>query len=283
MKRVLTTIGLIAFCWQAQAYIPSSKMILERVAENAAKAPLFLEQEVTLVSGEQNITVKEQWLFDGDSSIRLIVRGEKELKDQIVFQNLYTDNQKTTTLSGILQTSRQPKGLLEKLFFMKTTDELRRFLLKEGIVGEEINYSTNFKKMPGGKFLYTPESFLRLGRIGGGVAYVFGPAARNEGSNPGLWIEQDQFHILKVRTTNGEELRAERPTTFSRGARWPKELNYTWGAAGSSSQAQVQVTSARVAEGPQRQIFQKHTDIRTSEFERHRGKYLLEEFYQKFR
>ena len=272
--------------WQVEAYIPSSKMILDRVTENALKMPLYVEQEVTIVSGDQSVTLKEHWLFDSDSSVRLIVKGEKDLKNQIAFQNLYTENQKTTTLSGILQSSRKPKPLLEKIFFIKSSDGLAKFLIQQGIVGEEINNSNNFKKITQGsnvKFQYQPEAFLRLGRLGGGVSYIMGYPPKVEGSTAALWIEQDQFNILKIRNAQGEELRADRPTVFSRGARWPKDMSYSWGSSGSSSQAQVQPDVVRMAESPQRQVFQKHVDARSSDFERHRGRYLIEEFYQKFR
>lgn len=267
------------------AYIPSARMILDRVTESSIKLPLFVEQEVTLVSGEQNMTLKEQWLFDDDNTVRLIVRGEKDLKDQIVFQNLYTDNQKTSTLSGILQNTRQAKPLMDRAFFIHSADSLMRFLVQQGIVTEEIYQAPNFKKIPNtqGKFQYVPAPFVRLGRTGGKVAWIFGPRPKMDIPAPGFWVEQDQFNILKIRNLLGDELQADRPTTFSRGARWPKEITYTWLSSGMNAQAQVQATSVRAAEAQQRQLFQKHGDSRTGEFDRHRGRFLVEEFYQKFR
>lgn len=282
---IMLVLGVVFVSLKSLAYIPSARMILDRVTENAIKLPLFIEQEVTLISGEQNVVLKEQWLYDDDNTVRLIVRGEKELKDQIVFQNLYTESQKTSTLAGILQSTRQTKPLLDKVFFIHTADSLMRFLVQQGIVNDEIYQAPNFKKVPNtqGKFQYVPTPFIRLGRTSGSVAWVFGPAPKVDIPTPGFWVEQDLFNILKIRNLVGDELQAERPTTFSRGARWPKEMNYSWMSTGVSAQAQVQAVTVRAAEAHQRQLFQKHGDVRTSDFDRHRGRYLVEEFYSKFR
>lgn len=274
----------LMFFLQAQAYIPSSKMILGRVVENAFKLPLFVEQDLTLTLAEKTISVKEQWLFESENSIRLIVRGDKDLKDQVLFQNSYSDLQRTSSISGSNIVNKMPRPLFEKMFFIKTSENLMKFLIHQGIVADEILRSQNFKKLPGNNgFQYLPESFLRFGRVGGVVAYVFGPAPHGEVLNPGFWVEQDQFIILKIRSATGEELRVEKPTLYSRGARWPKDLSYTWGGNHSTAQAQVQVISVKTAEAPQKQLFQKVSDKRTAEFERTLGKSLIEEFYQRFR
>jgi hypothetical protein len=270
---LLSTVG-------ARAYIPSSRMILDRVVEKSLQTPLFVEQMVTLTSSDQTVTVKEQWLFDSDNSIRLVVRGEKDLKDQINFQNLYTESQKTSSLGGLLQNQKLPSSLFERMFFIKSTDLMMKFLVQQGIAGEEIFRSQNFRKVGGNSgFQYQPEPFLRLARMAGGVAYVFGPAPKAGAATAGLWVEQDQFNLLKIRNGTGDELRVDKPTTFARAVRWPKNLTYAWG----KSQAQVQVVNVRLAEVAQRQIFQMNSNKRTPDFERHTGKFLLEEFYQRFR
>jgi hypothetical protein len=285
MLKLMFLVGIF-FVLQARAYIPSSGMIVDRVVENSLKAPLYVEQEVTIGSGAVSITVKEQWLFENENSFRLIVRGEKDLKDQIVFQSLYSDIQKTSSLSGLLQTTKLPRALLEKVLFIKTSDALKKFLVQQGIVTDEIYRSHNFKKGSGNTgFQYLPESFLRLGRLAGGVSYVFGPNSKADVIAPGFWVEQDYFNILKIRNSNGDEMRLVKPTTFSRGAKWPKEITYTSNGSNGAPQiqAQVLVTNVRLAEALQKQIFQKHVDKRALNFDQHSGKSLLEDFYQRFR
>lgn len=278
---ILLFFGLIA-----KGYIPSARMILDRVTENAFKTPLYVEQEITLTSSGQSVHLREHWLFENENSMRLLVSGDKDLKDQITFLNLYTGAQRTTSLMGSVQSAKASKPLLEKVFFIKNTENLMKFLVSEGIVTDEIFQSQNFKKPSGnnGAFQYQPESFLRLGRISGGVAYVFGPKPQADNIAPGFWVQQDFFNIMKLRNAGGDEIRVEKIASYSRGARWPKELTYTWSSGASiASQAQVQVVTVRLAETQHRQIFLKNGDKRSPEFEKSPGRALIEEFYSRFR
>ncbi len=266
----------------AYAYIPSSKMMIDKVAENALKAPLYIEQQVHISSGSTNMYLKEQWLIENENSIKLIVKGDKELSEQIFFQNNYSENQKTTTISGATQVVRLKHPLFEKGFFIKNAENFKRYLIQEGIVNNEIYQSENFKKLPGNSgYQFQPESNTRLGRIGGKVAYIIGESPNGTTPSPGIWIEQDLFHILKLRNSSGSEFRVDKLTTFSKGARWYKSIEMQWGQP--VARAQVSVVSAKLADANLRQIFQKKSDIRTTEFDRHIGKYLVEDFYQKFR
>ncbi len=265
------------------AYIPSAKMILSKVVEGAIKTPLHVEQLVQLSSAQGTVFLKEQWLFENENSIRLIVQGEKDLQELISFQVHYSDHQRTSSLSGGAQTSKLSRPLFEKMFFIKNTENFMRFLVQHGVVGQEIFNSHNFKKIPGNNgFQYQPESFLRLGRTGGVVAYIFGPSPRDERLTPGLWVEQDLFHLLKMRNIQGEELNFNKLVSFGRGARWSKEMQLTWGTPLST--AQIQATSVKAADlNKLRPVFQKKINRRSPEFERHFGKNLIEEFYSRFR
>lgn len=288
MQQGLKRINLILFILLihnaslSQAYIPSSKMILDKVVDNALKTPLYVEQEVHLVSSQSSVFLKEQWLFESENSFRVIVHGEKDLQDLIHFQINVFDNQRSSSLTGSTQTSRSSHPLFEKVFFIKNADNLKRFLVQQEIVGNDIFNSQNFKKIPGNNgFQHQAEPFLRLGRVGGIVSYIFGSAPRDESRTPGFWVEQDLFNILKLRNAQGEEFRAEKVVSFSRGARWSKEMQFSWGAPQST--AQIQTSTVKVADSNHRQLFQKRMDRRGQEFERHSGKNLVEEFYSRFR
>lgn len=266
----------------SQAYIPSSKMILDKVVENALKTPLYVEQEVHLVSSQSSVFLKEQWLFENENSFRVIVRGEKDLQDLIHFQINVSENQRSSSLSGSMKSSKLPHPLFEKVFFIKNAENLKRFLVQQEIIGNEIFNSQNFKKIPGNNgFQHQAEPFLRLGRVGGIVSYIFGSTPRDEKLTPGFWVEQDLFNILKLRNSQGEEFRTEKVVSFSRGARWSKEMQFSWGTPQST--AQIQTTTVKVADTNHRQLFQKRVDRRGQDFERHSGKNLVEEFYSRFR
>lgn len=288
MQRVMKLLNLILFSLLtyttclSQAYIPSSKMILDKVVENYLKTPLYVEQEVHLTSSQSSVFLKEQWLFESENSVRVIVRGEKDLQDLIHFQINISDNQRSSSLFGALQTSKLSHPLFEKVFFIKNADNLKRFLIQQEIVGNDIFNSQNFKKIPGNNgFQHQAEPFLRLGRVSGIVSYILGPASRDEKATPGFWIEQDLFNILKIRNSQGEEFRTEKLVSFSRGARWSKEMQFSWGSPQST--AQIQATTVKLADANHRQLFQKRTERRSLEFEKHPGKHLIEEFYSRFR
>lgn len=264
------------------AYIPSARMILEKAAEGSLKSPLYIEQQVHLSSGNLNLYLKEQWLIENENNMKLIVKGDRDLNDQIQFQTSFNDNQKFSNFLGATQGIRMNQPLFEKLFFIKNPENLKRFLIQEGIVGQDIFQSENFKKIPGNNgFQYQPEPMTRLGRLGGKVAYVISNPQILDSNNPGIWIEQDAFQIMKIRNSLGAEFRVDKLTTFSKGARWYKTLELLWGK--SSSRAQITVTSVKSVDSNHRSLFQKKAEIRTTEFDRNSAKSLVEEFYQTFR
>lgn len=266
------------------AYIPGSRMILSRMGELSLKKPLYVEQEVQLGTGSEMVSLKEKWLIEGDNQFRLIVEGEKDLKGQLAFHAVYNDRDKTSTLTGSQESQRLSRPLLEKVLFLKESDNLVRFLMQCGVLTEEALRSEIFKRPPGGSnFQYFPESYVRLGRLGGTVSYILGPPPSGDGSALGLWVEQDQFNILKLKVPAGDEVRFEKLVSFSKGVKWPKEISYSWNSSQGPQTVIAQVGVADMADSNQRVLFSKAVDRRTSEFEGHPSRKLIEEFYLRFR
>ncbi len=87
-----------------------------------------------------------------------------------------------------------------------------------------------------------PESYVRLGRTGGVVAYAIGtPTPVSSAENyPGLWIEQDQFHILKIRLVSQVEVSASNYKAFSNGLWFPKDRSVLW----TTGSAKISLTTA---------------------------------------
>ena len=67
------------------------------------------------------------------------------------------------------------------------------------------------------------ESFVRLSRTGGQVAYAIGKS-----SSSGIWIEQDQFHVLKIRFSDELDVSARQYASHSRGLWFPNERLVTF-------------------------------------------------------
>ena len=80
-----------------------------------------------------------------------------------------------------------------------------------------------------GELKYEPEKFLKLARAGKKIAYSIGPTDNGSLSlkNPGIWIEQDHFHVLKVRFPSQVVVDAE--DYFGTVGLWyPKVITYSW-------------------------------------------------------
>ena len=270
------------FSLHSLSYIPSSKMIFERVVENSVKLPLYIELDLNISQGDQTVFLKEQWLIESENSIRILVKGDKEFKDQISFQVTDKDNQGNTYLSGTNKTKIRP--LMEKVLIFKKTEQIKQFLVQQGILKEEEINSVNFKKIPGNSgFQYQPELFIRLGRVDGGISYIFGPKPRNENPVPGLWVEQDQFFVRKIRNIQGDEIQFDKITTFSRNTRWTKVLEYFWRGNKGNGHARAQVTNVKIPDTNQRAFFTKFLDKKSPYFEQSSQRPLIEDFYQRFR
>src|SRR5690606_37658128 len=91
------------------------------------------------------------------------------------------------------------------------------------------------RKKPAGRtgadFKYEPEPWVRLSRTGGVVNYAFGVPTppTQELNSPGLWIEQDEFVIRKLRFPNQVEMIADNYSQFSRNLRYPRQRTIRWG------------------------------------------------------
>jgi hypothetical protein len=75
---------------------------------------------------------------------------------------------------------------------------------------------------------YIPQPFVRLSRTLGSISYAIASKPNREGSYPGLWIEQDQFVIRKIRMPSMTTIEAEDYQKYANGFHFPKLRTYTW-------------------------------------------------------
>src|SRR3989344_5870049 len=78
----------------ALAYIPPTRMILQRTAENSGSGVYAIEQEVQFNNVQDSLFLKETWLIENDRTMRVTVTGTKDLKDQIKLQFIYAGGQR---------------------------------------------------------------------------------------------------------------------------------------------------------------------------------------------
>jgi len=210
------------------AYIPPTRMILQRTAENAGGGVYTIEQEVQFNNAQDSLFLKETWVIENDRTMKVTVTGTKDLKDQIKMQFIYAGGQRWSHNGG-RQSHRISEDFLEKYFNFRTTDQLASSLMNLKVL------PTNaFARKPLPKNLdtlkYEPEGHVRLSRAGGTVTYAFGsPSAVDGNGSPGFWIEQDQFLIRKFRLPSQVEVTADNYNQYARGLNYPKVRTVRWG------------------------------------------------------
>ena len=210
------------------AYIPPTRMILQRTSENAGSGVYAIEQEVQFTSGQDSFFVKETWLVENDHSMRLTVTGTKDLKDQFKMQYVYAGGLRWNLGSG-RESKRMNEDFLEKYFHFRTSEHLATAMMQIKILPPN---ALAKKPLPKTVDLikYEPEEFVRLSRTGGTINYAYGlPSAVDSNPNAGLWIEQDQFLIRKLRLPSQVEVTAENYNAYARGLNFPKVRTVRWG------------------------------------------------------
>ena len=267
----------------AWAYIPPTRMILSRVAENAGSGTYTIEQEVQMSAGIEPIYLKETWVIENERTLRLTVTGTKDLKDLVRLQYLYVGGQKWQLKNGKKESSKISEDFLEKYFHFRSSENLISSLQNLKILPQPLNIKKSVAKK-GEEFKYEPESFVRLTRAEGGLSYAFGsptPLEQKE-LNPGLWIEQDQFIIRKLRLPSLTEVTAENYAPFVRGLNFPKLRTIQW----NQNTVTIRLLSVVGKNPGGNQIFQPNTlDIpyTIKALPNVSAQTLIEEFYTRFR
>ncbi len=132
---------------------------------------------------------------------------------------------------------------------------------------------------------YAPQTFLRYSRTGGVINYAVGtPSPVGGPPQPGLWIEQDQFVVRKVRLPSSALVTADDYNLYARMQWKPKRRTVQW----NNSLATLQL--ARVtpleAKSPQNKwlevgiLAEKQIDQQRVKLSSHSA---VREFYTRFR
>lgn len=225
---VILAATLLSF--PALAWIIPARTIVQKTVENHGNALYQIEQEVVLESESHRIPVKETWTVQDDSTMRVNVQSLKDSPVSFSLQFIYNDNQRMQ-----LQTSgKTGKSIelefLERPLHFRTSEGFAHFLklnksAPDGIlVAPALPAKTSDIK-------HGSESFVRYGRSGGVVNYVFGTATPVDSTtdNPGVWIEQDAFVVRKIRYPSGATMEASDFVSYPKGLWFPKNRIVTWG------------------------------------------------------
>ncbi|MEK2689311.1 hypothetical protein [Bdellovibrio sp. GT3] len=284
MKKVLlaSLIGVLAPAL-GSAFILPTRTILQKTSDNAGSGIYAVEQEVQFANGDDTILVRETWLIDNDRTMRLTVTGTKELQGNFRMQFLYAGGQRWTVLNGNRKSDKTPDDFLEKYLNFRNPDIFANTLASMKIIPAGA-YSKRLTAKKGDDIKYDAESWVRYSRTGGAVNYAFGtPTPEDDKNNyPGLWIEQDQFVVRKVRLPSQVEMTADNYNQFAKGLHYPRTRTIRWG----NNTATIRLISASARPATAASQFQPNSlDMNTKldGLDKLSAKDAVIEFYSRFR
>ncbi|KYG68857.1 hypothetical protein AZI87_06405 [Bdellovibrio bacteriovorus] len=229
MKKFILLLSVVVSA-QAWAYIPPTRTILQKTVENAGSGIYAIEQEVQFSNGDDTLSVKETWLIDSDRTMRLTVTGGKDLQNNFRLQFLYNGGQKWSMTGNNRKSEKAPDDFLEKYLNFRNAEIFANTLAHFKIIPTT---AYNKKALPrtGAEIKYEPETWVRYSRTGGVVNYALGipTPVEKEINYPGLWIEQDQFVVRKLRLPSQVEMSADNYNQFAKNLSYPRSRTIRWG------------------------------------------------------
>jgi hypothetical protein len=255
------------------AALPKASLILTKVAENNGSGVYQIEQEVQFPNGSDILTLKEIWIVQSDDSMKLIVTGMKELKDQFFFGVNYSGGTRTQGSSS----RRLNEDFIEKYFHIRKPESFAQALNQMKIVPANVMGKRALRSLK--SVDNNPEPFLHLSRTGGVVSYMFGQASVDSALNPGFWFEQDQFVLRKFRLPSQAEVSADRYSTYPRGFNFPRTRTVRW------ENNQVTIQTVAVSPKPS-DAFGKFSTAGVQKIESLKTQAaaeIVEDFYRRFR
>lgn len=229
-KIILPLLVILTAPMFVSAYIMPTRTILQKASENAGSGIYAIEQELQFSNGEDTVTVKETWLIDSDRTMRLTVTGSKDLQNSFRLQYVYNGNLKWSMVNNTRKNEKVSDDFLEKYLNFRNPEIFANTLAQNKIVPHSA-YAKKSLPRTGNEIKYDPESWVRLSRTGGVVNYALGvpsPVDQEAGS-PGVWIEQDNFVVRKLRLPSQVEMSANNYNHFAKGLSYPRSRTVRWG------------------------------------------------------
>jgi len=252
MKQFIGLIALLALTLtfglseSVYAYIPDYHMIMSKTADRHGRGVYLIEQDVVFRGDPDPLVVRETWYISGESAMRVNIEGRGGLKGLIQGAVIFEANQKTwRDEAGALKSSKLNEDWTEPFFHFRYSKNFKPKLVALKIAPSESLRERN-PIVSGAErldYTYPKQDFLRLSRTGGTVNYAIGTPTPPDDTNaqPGLWIEQDQFVIRKIRLPTQSLIEAGDYARHSEGLWLPRSRTYHFGA----NSVQVFVSSVK--------------------------------------
>lgn len=273
-KAFLIGIGFLLTSAVGFASVLKGSFILSKLAENSGGGYYQIEQEVTFMTEGEPLVLKESWLIENENSMRLNVSAPKNSKDSVSISVVYSGGAKNSGAA-----SRLTEEMFERYFHIRNPDNMASALIQMKIAPPSLASKKALRSLKDAEF--QNESFVRLARLGGVVNFAFGnPTPADSGSLlPGLWVEQDQFLIRKLRLPSQAEIQAEKYNVYARGLNFPRQRSLRW----ADKQVQLQTLSVSPRTKEQFNSWGQKPQFRTDGILNPQLRTIVDEFYSRFR
>lgn len=255
----------------ASAYIPSTRVILEKTVENSGSASYQIEREVRFSNAEIP-TLKETWYIENDRTMRLtVVPISGPITTQLGLTNakltiLYLNGTRYTFTGTSKESSKVPEEMLERLFHFRRTDHFAQLLAQLRVLsGTQGNLD-----------------LAKLNRSQGVVNFGIGRPTEegNKPVSPYIWIEQDAFVIRKLRFSDEAEVTASQYQIYPKGLLYPGLMNLSW----ADQKVKLATSNVIMTKKFQPTVFQVSSLEDSRAFQTGFSRWnAVTEFYQRFR
>ena len=253
---ILTIVQLLTF--SVEAYVLPLDTILRKTTSLSGGTIVSIEQNVIFREGNTDYVIKEEWLIEGDKNLKLTATGVGELKDHFKVNYLY-NNKKRTHINGKNRVvTEATHELLEKFLTIKSVDSFQNYLKELGISNK-----------------------VRLSRASGKISFAIGEPSTDRALSPQFWIDQDFFHLNKIRFPSEAEVEFSDYKTYGP-LHYPDLKFVAWADKG----AIIKVTKVSIKTGTTIKNFYPQTLDLPSEINLGSKGALgvkIEEFYKRFR
>lgn len=275
--------GLLVFgSLHAVAYIPPSRTIFEKVIANAGTGAYALEFDVEFQNGGEPLILRETWTVESDRALRVRVTAPGELKNKFQMDILYAGGQRWLSRNGKREDGPLPKEFFERYFHLRQLESASPLLKALGVAPDgALDPKPTHRRAE--DFRYEREPFVRFARTAGIVAWAYGEPGEAEGGKrpAGLWIEQDQFVIRKLRFNEAAEVVASDYQGYAKGLRFPRHRQVRWGGHEVTVRLVAVATKANAAKDLQPSALQ--ASVSPEQLGDLPAKAAIQEFYQRFR
>jgi hypothetical protein len=253
MNKLLLITFLSCLANFANAYIPDYHLIMSHTADNHGHGVYVIDQDVIFRGEPDPLVVHETWWVAGENTMRVAFEGRGLLKGLVRGTMIY-EGQTRIWREGEsgTKTLQMTHDWAEPFFYFRLSKNIKNRLISMRIAPSESARERSPRPISPGSldFKYPEQGYLRLSRTGGNVAYAIGNPSPKEGAlgEPGLWIEQDQFVVRKIRLPSQALVQADQYFRSSENFWLPKVRTYSWNT--QSAQIIVNQVKSTGKKGP---------------------------------